>query len=67
MGEGRLGSKRIVDWTCSCSAARFMDGTDLFDSLMHLDDVGVMQILENVHFSHYSLEVLDVLNMTLVC
>jgi hypothetical protein len=56
-----------VDWTCSCSAARFMDGTDLFDSLMHLDDVGVMQILENVHFSHYPLEVLDVLNMTLVC
>ena len=32
-----------------------------------LDDVGVLQILENVHFSHHPLEVLDVLNMSLVC
>lgn len=61
-GSVLVGQAGLAGWR-----NRFIAQTDLFDSLMHLDNVGVMQILENVHFSHHPLKILDVLNVSLVC
>mmetsp|Transcript_27552 Transcript_27552/g.64043 ORF Transcript_27552/g.64043 Transcript_27552/m.64043 type:complete len:237 (-) Transcript_27552:252-962(-) len=38
----------------------------LFDGFVHRDNVGVLQVLQHVHFPHHPLQVLDVLNVPLV-